>query len=292
MTSTPGESTFDVPAVPVRASLLLATHEMPRHLELVLAGLERQTLPPDAFEILLCDDGSGPETQKVVENFKASSARPLTHIWQEHKGFRKCRMLNEALRVARGKTLIFLDGDCVPHPDFIRDHLDQQEEGYYLAGRRVELGPWFSATLSTDDIKRGLLDGPSLKLLVSCLRDDSEHFQRSLHIPNRGVWRWLRGPMKLNQVPDLKGCNFSLPKAAMEAINGFDESYEGYGREDTDVEIRLQNLGLKIKSMKGMALQYHVWHPRRDFTPANDDRLDIVRRTGRVVCNEGIRKIC
>ena len=292
MTSDLLSGSFGVPALPVRASILLATHEMPRHLDLVLAGLERQSLPSDAFEILLCDDGSGPETRKVVDQFKQASPRPLTHIWQEHKGFRKCRMLNEALRLARGQTLVFLDGDCVPHRDFVRDHLEQQQEGYYLAGRRVELGPWFSATLTREDINRGLLDGPSLRLLTSCLRDDSEHFQRSLRIPNHGLWRWLRGPMKLNHVPDLKGCNFSVPKSAMEAINGFDESYEGYGREDTDVEIRLQNLGLKIKSMKGMALQYHVWHPRREFTPANDTRLDEVRRTGRVVCSEGIRKIC
>jgi glycosyltransferase involved in cell wall biosynthesis len=265
---------------------------MPRHIALVLAGLERQSLPPDGFEILLCDDGSGPETRQIVETFKKSSLRPLTHLWQEHRGFRKCRMLNEALRVARGDTLIFLDGDCIPHRDFIRDHLEQQQEGFYLAGRRVELGPWFSATLTKEDISRGLLDRPSLRLLMSCLRDDSQYFQRSLRVPNQGLWRFLRKPMKLNQVPDLKGCNFSLPRSAMEAINGFDESYEGYGREDTDVEIRLQNLGLKIKSMKGMALQFHVWHPRRDFTPANDDRLDEVRRSMRVVCKEGIRKIC
>ncbi len=274
-----------------QASLLLATYEMARHLELVLTGLARQSVPQDAFEILICDDGSGQETRDIIEHFKSQSGRPTTHLWQEHKGFRKCRMLNEALRIARGKTLIFLDGDCVPHRDFVRDHLEHQESGRYLAGRRVELGPWFSATLTPDEINRGLLDGPSLKLLFSCMREDSTHFQRSLRIPDRGILKLLRGPLKLNDVPDLKGCNFSVPREAMEAINGFDESYEGYGREDTDVEIRLQNLGLTIKSMKGMALQYHVWHPRRDFTPANDDRLEEARRSRRVVCTSGIRRI-
>jgi GT2 family glycosyltransferase len=92
----------------------------------------------------------------------------------------------------------------------------------------------------------------------------------------------------MDRVADMKGCNYSLPRAALEAINGFDEAYEGYGREDTDVELRLQNLGYRIKSMKGLALQYHVWHPRREFVPANDERLEEVRRTGRVRCERGL----
>jgi glycosyltransferase involved in cell wall biosynthesis len=274
------------------ASLLLATYNMPRHLELVLTGLMRQEISPRSFEILICDDGSEEETRAIIESFKSRSPFQVTHLWQEHQGFRKCRILNEALRVARGETLIFLDGDCVPHPKFIADHIEQQEKGHYLAGRRVELGPWFSATLSASDIERGLLDGPSLRLLQSCLKEDSLYFQRSLRVPTSPAWKWLRGPMKLNHVPDLKGCNFSLPRAAMEAINGFDEAYEGYGREDTDVEIRLRNLGLKIKSLKGLALQFHVWHPRRSFTSANESLLEEARQTKRVACQNGIRKIC
>ncbi len=94
----------------------------------------------------------------------------------------------------------------------------------------------------------------------------------------------------MHRVDDMKGCNYSVYRRHLIAINGFDEKYEGYGREDTDIEIRLQNLGLSIKSMKGLALQYHVWHPRREFTTANDDRLDEIKRTGRVSCEQGLRQ--
>jgi glycosyltransferase involved in cell wall biosynthesis len=276
---------------PPYASVLLATFDMPRHLELVLTGLCRQVEVTETFEVFVCDDGSQEETRSLIRKFQAIAPFPIIHLWQAHQGFRKCRMLNEALRLARGETTIFLDGDCVPHPRFVQDHLDEQEEGYYLAGRRVELGPWISATVTTEDVRAGLFDGPSIRLLQSCIKEDSQYFQRSLRIPNRGFWKLLRGPMKLNEVPDLKGCNFSVARSALETINGFDEAYEGYGREDTDVELRLQNLGLKIKSLKGMALQFHVWHPRREFTPSNDGRLEEVRLTKRVVCQSGIKKI-
>lgn len=264
------------------ASVLLATYEMPRHLEMVLAGLERQSV--HQFEIILCDDGSGDETRKIVQNFKSSNSISLIHVWQEHRGFRKCRMLNEGIRKSKGDWLIFLDGDCVPHRDFVRDHLEQSEAGVYLAGRRVELGQKLSDTLDVRQIRSGALDFPSLKLAMSILKKDSTHFQRSMRVP----WKELRRVLGMEKIDDLKGCNFSVSRRDMEKINGFDEAYEGYGREDTDVEIRLKNLGLSIKSLKGLALQYHVWHPRREFTPMNDARLEELKKSGRSRCEQGL----
>lgn len=267
---------------PPKASLFLATYEMPRHLELVCAALEGQS--ETDFEVLFCDDGSGDATRRVIEEFKALSGIRARHFWQEHLGFRKCRILNQAAREARGRTYIFLDGDCVPHRHFIRDHLRLQEPGRYLAGRRVELGRELSDALTPSQVKRGFFDRPGLRLLASAARGETEFLNRSLRIP----FAPLRSALGMDRVADLKGCNYSIPREALEAINGFDEEYEGYGREDTDVELRLQHLGYRIKSLKGLALQFHVWHPRRDFTPANEDRLQELRRSRRVRCRKGL----
>ena len=123
---------------------------MPRHLELVCEGLRRQS--EQNFEILFCDDGSGESTRNVIEKFRVTSRFETQHVWQEHQGFRKCRILNQAARIARGSIYIFLDGDCVPHRHFIRDHLELQEDGRYLAGRRVELGRQISEKLTAKSI--------------------------------------------------------------------------------------------------------------------------------------------
>ncbi len=255
---------------------------MPRHLGLVLAGLSRQT--EKNFEIILCDDGSGSATAAVLEQFRARFLFPILHVWQEHQGFRKSKILNEGIARSSGKTLIFLDGDCVPDMDFVRDHLDRQEEGFYCAGRRVELGQNISNSLNAAQVSEGYFDRFNFRLISSFLFEDSEHLQRTYRVTHPLLRKW----MKFEMVDDLKGCNFSVSREAMEAINGFDESYEGYGREDTDVELRLQHLGLRIKSLKGVALQYHVWHERLGFTPGNEQRLELVRTQRIVRCEKGL----
>lgn len=272
----------------MKATLMVTTYEMPRHLELVCEGVLRQSTSD--FELVICDDGSGPETREFIERFsarfEAKLGRPVIHVWQEHAGFRKCRILNEGMRRSSSEIMIFLDGDCIPHRDFVRDHIEQSETGRYLAGRRVELGENFSAALTQKKIARGFLDRPSLELILSGISGDSEFTNRSLRVANP----WLREQLGMNRIPDLKGCNYSVSRKDLEAVNGFDEAYEGYGREDTDIELRLQHLGLKIKSLKGLALQYHVWHPRRSFTPANDNRLEELKLSRRVRCSDGLVK--
>ncbi len=266
------------------ASLFVTTYEMPRHLELVLAGLSRQTRQD--FELILCDDGSGAETREVIDRFRSTVRFPVLHLRQDHQGFRKCRILNEGLRHASGEILVFLDGDCVPHRDFMKDHIENQEAGRYLAGRRVELGPRISSRLTVDAVTAGYFDFPRPSLIWSGLSKDSEFVEKSLRVTNPT----LRTRLGMDRIIDLKGCNYSVPRAAIDAINGFDEEYEGYGREDTDVELRLQNLGLRIKSLKGLAIQFHVWHPRREFTPRNDERLAELKRSGRTSCRLGLNR--
>jgi glycosyltransferase involved in cell wall biosynthesis len=266
----------------MKASLLLATYEMPRHLKLVLAALQRQT--QQDFEILLCDDGSGDEVKQIVEAFKTTSKITIRHFWQKNEGFRKCRILNQAIKNAQGDVLIFLDGDCVPDQHFIEDHLQMTEQGCFLAGRRVELGPKISARLTPEKIKLGYLDWPKPSLILSALQKDSSNLNRTVRFKNP----ILRSLLKMDRIDDMKGCNFSVSRSDMIRINGFDEAYEGYGREDTDVEIRLKNLGLKMKSLKGLALQYHVWHERRGFTPVNDSLLQEAILNKKIRCKKGL----
>jgi glycosyltransferase involved in cell wall biosynthesis len=273
-------------AMTPKASIILATYEWPEALAMVLSGLVTQS--EKNFEVMIADDGSGPKTREVIQEYKRRVPFEISHFWQENRGFRKSRILNEAIRAARGETLIFLDGDCVPHREFVEQHIALQHKGSYVCGRRVDLSKAYSAQLTPAQIEGGAVNGVGSGIfdlwLDSLKRGGSKPFHRAYMVKNS----FLRRICGLDHVVDLKGCNFSVSRANMLAIDGFDKSYEGYGREDTDVEIRLQNLGLSIKSAKNLCLQFHLWHEPRAFTPVNEDLLTSARNEKRVRALSGL----
>lgn len=267
-----------------KASIILATYQWPEALDMVLSALLTQT--EKAFDVMLADDGSDQRTKLVVDRYKPLLR--IEHFWQENKGFRKCRILNHAIRASKGHVLIFLDGDCVPHKEFVAQHIALNDGKHYVAGRRVDLSKKFTEKLSPALIQKGILNGLPKGLfhlfVDSFMKEGSTPFHRAYMVKNK-MFRKVFG---LEKVVDMKGCNFSVLRDHMIAIDGFDETYEGYGREDTDVELRLQNLGLKIRSAKNLCLQFHLWHKTRDFTPANEHLLDEVRKTKRIKAVRGL----
>ena len=270
-----------------KASIILATYNWPEALAMVLSGLLTQTEP--SFEVMLADDGSDERTRSLVQQIQKRAFFPIRHLWQENKGFRKSRILNQAILQSQGSTLIFLDGDCIPHKEFVAEHIRLQDSFSYVCGRRVDLSEDLTKQLTPEKILAGALNGETFTDLLRLWRDSlrnngSKPFHRAYMVRAP----WLRKLCGLHKVVDLKGCNFSVSRASMLAINGFDESYEGYGREDTDVELRLQHLGLKIKSAKNLCLQFHLWHKTRAFTPQNEHLLEDVRQTKRVNALRGI----
>jgi GT2 family glycosyltransferase len=270
----------------LRASIVLATYQWPEALAMVLSALMQQS--EKSFEVLIADDGSDDRTKKVIEEYKKRASFAIQHFWQENCGFRKCKILNQAIRVAKGETLIFLDGDCVPHKEFVAQHCALQDGKHYVAGRRVDLSKGFTQSLNPEKIQKGELNGNFgglLRLWIDSRKaGGSEPFHRAYMVKNP-IFRKVFG---MERVVDLKGCNFSVLKEHMLAIDGFDEQYEGYGREDTDVEIRLQNLGLKIRSAKNLCLQFHLWHEPRAFTPVNEDLLAEVKTNKRIKAKKGL----
>jgi glycosyltransferase involved in cell wall biosynthesis len=269
----------------LKASVIMTTYNSPRHLALAMAALEVQS--ELRFELHIADDGSTKDTADLVKSFAAKAPFPVIYSWQPDEGYRKTKILNEAIRKAKADYLIFIDGDCVVHHDFIKMHLHFREKSRYLAGRRVDLGPKISEQITVDQVKSGGLHSFSLQLILSCLRGDSQYWHRSIPVYNST----LRRLFKMDRVDDMKGCNFSVDRESVIKINGFDEDYEGYAREDTDLEMRLIKAGLKIKSVKGAALQYHVWHPRLPESESNKIKLrDLSAGVGPAICKNGLVK--
>lgn len=256
-----------------QASVIVTSYNQRRTLEFTLMSLHRQT--QQDFEIIIADDGSSDQTAKFCQ-----SQKDVVFITQPDMGYRKAKILNKALKAAQSDYLIFLDADVIVEKHFIEDHLRLRKPGHFVCGRRVELGPRFSESISADQVLSGQFDQWNWRLFFSVMKKDSRHFNRS----RRMVQPWLRKLFKYDAPLDILGSNFSAWRDDVLDVNGFNEALESYWGEDGDLFVRLRNSGRKAIGAKALCVQFHVYHTRREPTPEN------VERHYRLLMNHDYRK--
>ena len=248
-----------------KATLIISVYNRFDFLQLVLAGLETQTEP--AFEVIISDDGSGEAFIQQLHAYQQTSPLRLRHNWHPDEGFLKNRILNSSIRLAEGETLIFLDGDCIPHPAFVAEHLALGGPSRCLAGRRIDLSARLTQQLTPAAVRQGILQRTTTMLgqLGDFLTRRTFHFMNGFYVTQPALRRYFNRKER-----GLLGANFSVRKADLEAVNGFDERYTAptFG-EDSDVEFRLRLQGMAIVPVLNIAVAYHCHHkllPRPDVS--------------------------
>jgi glycosyltransferase involved in cell wall biosynthesis len=238
-------------------SLIIAFYNKIDLLKFVFAGLERQTFRE--FEVVIADDGSNPDIVKEITSMKSAFFFPIKQVWHEDKGWQKTKILNKAVMAAEGDYLIFIDGDCIPHPKFIQEHMENRAQNATISGRRILLTQKVSSELTLEKIRNGYLDRlVAFPLLVeSVFHKKDTQVENMLHIRNK----LLRRIFIKEKVRDFWGCNFSVWKKDLLTVNGFDERYvhPGYG-EDCDLDHRLRRIGIFPMSKKHLITVFHVYH--------------------------------
>ena len=244
-------------------SVLLATYNWPNALKLCLESLATQT--DRDFEIIIADDGSTDSTKQLIDAFKQSHSISMAHLWQDDQGFRKTKILNEAIAIATGDYLVFLDGDCIVQPDFIERHRALSQKGFLVTGSRV---------LLNEKLTKDVLSWTSwsfsrfnANLLAYRLSGAINKFWPIKIKLGNGNWRnykkfvWRR----------IKGCNMACWKSDAQAINGFDETMTGWGHEDADFVFRLQRHHIQRKSGSWATEVFHLFHKIHDQSNAAEN---------------------
>lgn len=253
------------------ASLIVSFYNKINDLSLVLAGIERQTY--QNFEVVIADDGSNDQAVKELKEVIKKSGLNIQHIWHEDQGFRKTKILNRAVIVSQSNYLIFLDGDCIPHSRFVEEHVKNRKPGILLTGRRVNLPKHVSENLSPEKVQKGALERLYLfRVIREIFRPDDRrrHMENGIYIKSRLLRRFLN-----NKKKGILGSNFSLFKEDIYKVNGFDERYHYPAcGEDTDINMRLERAGVQVRTLKHIAVQYHLYHEELD---RDEKRLDIYR---------------
>ncbi len=250
----------------INPSIIVTTYNKPRELELVLCGLNMQKYLP--AEILIADDGSTHVTADLIKKWASKSKTPIKHIWHEDIGFRKLRICNKAVKEAQGNYLIFLDGDSIPHPKWLKDHVTSAREGTVLCGRRVRLGPKISDEIDLQYVQSGKLRTITKPLLMSALRGDTKRVMLGIRLPS-GLARCFH-PRERR----LMGVNFSLHKELFERVGSLIEVGEKRCREDAELEIQLISAGATRFPLINRAIVYHLYHPERPPDKELNDQIE------------------
>ena len=231
----------------LNCSLLVSTYNWPEALEVCLLSIAKQSVKPD--EIIICDDGSRSQTEELINPMRDIFSVPLIHIWQPDEGFQLSKIRNKGISTARGEYIIQVDGDLILHRHFIKDHLSFHKKGFFTTGSRMLLSPETTENIlkaTSTDIK-GHSKGN--KNYLNSRRIPFLHNFFSLRYKNKGRHKYY-----------VKGCNMAFWKEDLLRVNGYNEDFSGWGREDSEIAIRLMNAGVQKRFLKFGGVCYHLFH--------------------------------
>jgi GT2 family glycosyltransferase len=267
-------------------SLIISVYDKLKELELIFYALTIQSYKD--FEAIIAEDGNNTAMSNLINEWKRKNLFPIKHLTQQDVGFRKNKILNEAIRNSSSDYLIFIDGDCIPHSDFIKAHFTNKAKNTVLCGRRVNLTKNISGKINKDGILN--LDYQKIKLSEAIFSSLNKNNKINFNIEEGIIFKnkTLRN-IVTNEDEHILGCNFSIDKNLLEKINGFDEAYEGPGLgEDSDIEFRLRLIGAKFKSVRNLAVQYHMYHDKTKEEPKNMEYFNEMKRRKEFFCKNGL----
>lgn len=256
-------------------SVVITTYNRSDALALVLEGLKQQT--DRCFEVVVADDGSTSTHRDQIASACASAGLAVTHVWHPDVGFTAAQVRNLGVAATKGSYLVLMDGDCVPEIDFVARHRTLMQVGCFVNGSRVLLSEALTQRLlaHTDSITSRSVaywvhrrwSGEVSKLTGLMRLPDFDY-----RLQPQFVWKGIRS------------CNMAVWKSDYLRVNGFDESFVGWGHEDADFVLRLHNAGLVRKNGFCATEVYHLWHQEASRTRegVNADKVRQRQSTGQV----------
>jgi glycosyltransferase involved in cell wall biosynthesis len=236
-------------------SVIVTTYNREDALEAVLRSLARQS--DQDFEVVVADDGSKPATAALVTAWKAKIGHRLEHVWHEDRGFRAAEIRNRAILASRGNYCIFLDGDCIARPNFVATHRRLAEPGWFVTGNRILLSPELSRKVLREKLapERWSFAG----WIAQRARGGINRVSALLRLP--------LGPLRRLRQKAWRGArsaNLAVWRSDLARIDGFDADYSGWGKEDSDIIVRLLRAGVRRKDGVFATGVLHLWHPEAD----------------------------
>ena len=261
----------------ISVSLIITTYNNPKVLYHVIQSALNQNYKN--YEIIIADDGSTDETKNMINIIKEISKIKIVHSWQEDYGFRAASSRNKAILKSSNEYIIMIDGDMILDKNFIYDHVNIAEKNVFIQGSRVLLNNKLTnKILKNGETELNLINIKNISNKINLIRS----YFLSLFFRSKN-----------NKIKGIRTCNFSLWKEDIYKVNGFNNDFIGWGREDSEFVIRLFNAGLQRKNLKFYGKAYHMYHPEnsRKSLEKNDKLLEETINKKLKYCKNGLRQL-
>lgn len=256
-------------------SLVITTYNWKAALHLVLLSVFQQTRLPE--DIIIADDGSSDGTDELVQQLAQQSPVPLRHSWQEDLGFRAAASRNKAIMQAHGDYIVLLDGDMILHPRFIQDHARHAHPQRFVQGGRVLLNARKTQQVLAQQ-----------QTLLHYYEQGLSNRKNAIHAHH--LARFFSRPC--THLSGIKSCNLAFFRSDFLRVNGFNEDFVGWGREDSEFIVRLLKAGVQRYNLRFNGIAYHLYHTEnsRQHLSKNDDLLQAALHNPQPWCDNGCDK--
>ncbi|WP_270088355.1 glycosyltransferase family 2 protein [Sphingobacterium sp. SYP-B4668] len=250
----------------MEVALIITTYNRPDALESVLVSVNSLIVKPS--QVIIADDGSGTETKMLIDKYRTLSEIPLLHAWHPDNGFRAAEIRNRALSLVKCPYVIIIDGDMILNPYFVKDHIRFAQKGFFIQGGRF---------LLTEKKTLHILQNPSRPFKPVYGDPDIEYrFEKRLFaFRNTILAQMIKRPITYSHRA-IRSCNMSFFYEDAVRVNGFNNEFVGWGREDSEFVERMFNAGVRRVNIKFSAIAYHLYHKEepRSALPQNDKILN------------------
>lgn len=256
-------------------SLIVSTYNWPEALNLCLISIQGQTVLPD--EVIIADDGSTDATRNLIEKFQKDFPVPIIHIWHPDEGFQLAKIRNKAIAASTKDYIIQIDGDLILHRRFIEDHIDFSNINAFATGSRV---------IMDEELSKKLLHHGNTE--VNIFAKGISNLSNGIRL--KPLANYLADRYRTNDIYYMRGCNMAFWRKHLVTVNGYNEEFVGWGREDNEIAIRLMNSGVSKRVIKFSGIVFHIHHPvkPKDNLDKNDDLLLEAVKTSKQYCEKGV----
>jgi glycosyltransferase involved in cell wall biosynthesis len=199
-------------------SVVVPTRNRAARLGRLFDALREQTIGPEAFEVIVVDDGSTDATAQVIERARAEPGLRLRAISRALAGG-PAAARNEGWREASAPLVAFVDDDCEPAPEWLE-----------------------RLAAAADEHPGDVLAGPTTPIPAEAERIGP--FARTRDLAQPDEW--------------FASCNIAYPRDLLRRLDGFDERFTEALGEDTDLGWRARELGADLEFVPAAAVHHAV----------------------------------